>query len=312
MPTPALSIVATVYNDANLVSPLVEKIREHVEPLQIPFEIILSNDGSTDDSEKIIEEQCHKYSFVRAVSLSRNFGQQIAASAGLRYAKGEYIVLMDGDLQNPPEAIPTLYKKIKEGYDIVYTRSKVRNNFFAEWFSALFWFIVSTILHVKIIRHQLMLRMMNSRFVSYFNSYNELTRAVAGITQDIGMNYTVIDVENKKRPSGKSKSTLKKRLNLMTDLIFNLTYQPLNIMIYFGLLILMITLLISCYYLFLYFFIGDVTPGYTSIILTLFFFGSMIITILGIIGRYLANIYLEVKNRPLYLVQRTFNMGEHS
>ena len=126
------------------------------------------------------------------------------------------------------------------------------------------------------------------------------------------MNYTVIDVENKKRPSGKSKSTLKKRLNLMTDLIFNLTYQPLNIMIYFGLLILMITLLISCYYLFLYFFIGDVTPGYTSIILTLFFFGSMIITILGIIGRYLANIYLEVKNRPLYLVQRTFNMGEHS
>lgn len=303
-----LSIICTCYNDALIIPDLVKQIIQYVQPLGCEYEIILINDHSRDSTEQIIEELSKSNPFIKGVSLSRNYGQQIAISSGLHFCKGKYVVIMDGDMQNPPSAIPVLYQNIKEGYDIVYCTSKVRNNFLMEIQSRIFWFVVIHILRIKIVRNQLMMRIMTADYIQHFNRYTELTRAVAGITHDIGGKFTVIEVENKPRIIGKSNTTVFHRLQLMVDLLFNLTHQPLNYMIYLGFFSFIITFCKILYDLYNYFIYNNITPGYTSTILSIFLFGSLIITMLGIIARYLANIYLEVKNRPLFLVQKKFNL----
>ena len=301
-----LSIVATIYNDEKIVPMLVSEIGKHVSMLNITYEIILVNDNSRDNSEKAIEEECKKDPRVKGISLSRNFGQQIAMSAGMRYAKGNYILIMDGDLQNPPAEIPRLFIKIKEGYDIIYCVSKSRNNFVDEITSVLFWFILVKIFKVNIIKNQLMMKIMTKNFTENYNQYNEINRTVAGIIQDIGLKYDVIEVQNQKRHSGKTNYSFFKRFNLMIDMIISLSTAPLNFMIYLGWIIFVCTAFASVYYLVKFLFY-DITPGFTSIMLALFFFGSIIILMLGFIGRYLSNIYSEVRQRPLYIVEKKFN-----
>ncbi len=302
-----LSIVATIYNDDKNVSLLVNEIVNNTTSLNISYELILVNDNSSDDSEKAIEEQSKKNSFVKGVSLSRNFGQQIAMSAGMRYATGNYVLIMDGDLQNPPSEIPILYNKIKKGYDIVYCVSKKRNNFLDELTSAVFWFFLIRVFNVKIIRNQLMMKIMTREFAERFNSYNEQNRTVTGIIKDIGQHHATVEITNRKRTLGKSNYSFLNRFNLMIDVIISLSNSPLNIMIHLGWIIFTCTFFASIYYIFLYLFY-QVPSGFTSILLSIFFFGSLIILMLGIIGRYLANIYLEVKNRPLFHVKKTYNL----
>lgn len=302
-----LSIVATVFNEQETISEFVRTVVSHLLPLQVSYELILVNDGSRDASEKILEDTCRSNPQVKAITLSRNFGQQIAASAGLQYAGGRFAVIMDGDLQNPPSEIPALYRKIKEGYDIVYTRSSVRNNFWDEATSRFFWFCLNSLLGLKMVSNQLMMKIMTAQFVSHFKEYPESTRVVAGITHDIGMRYAVLEVENQKRRGGKGHYSLLSRLGLSLDIILALSHKPLTFLIYLGGAASILFLFLGCTYLIKHF-IYDVPAGYTSIVLLICLFGSLNIAMLGLIGRYLSNIYLEVKRRPLFFVQRTINL----
>jgi polyisoprenyl-phosphate glycosyltransferase len=302
-----LSIVATVYNDSSLVPALVSEIVRYCGEINKSFEIILVNDSSTDDSELEIQKVCQEYSNVKGITLSRNFGQQIAMSAGMRYARGKYIVIMDGDLQNPPSEIPALYNEIHKGYDIVYTVSETRNNFFDRFTSNFFWFVLTKLLGVKIVPNQLMMKIMNQSFLHRYNSYNEINRTVSGIVRDISSNYSVLFVNNQTRKEGKSHYTFLKRFNLLIDLMISLSNTPLNMMIYFGWFIFILTIIASIYYFVKYLFF-TVQPGFTSIILAIFFFGSLVVLLLGFIGRYLSNIYTEVRRRPLYHIMRVYNL----
>lgn len=302
-----LSVVATVYNDAEIVPHLVKRISDALAPLSLSYEIILVNDNSPDNSEAAIEQEAIKNSYVKGISLSRNYGQQVAMSAGMRHAKGNYVLIMDGDLQNPPEKIPELLVKIKQGYDLVYTVGKQRNGWMDSLSSRFFWWLLSKVFKVKVVPYQLMMKLMTREFLNRFNTYNEQNRTIAGIVNDIGLSFTTVEIENQKRTQGKSNYNFIKRFNLMIDVIISFSSAPLNIMIHFGWIIFLLTTLASLYNLYLY--ISDtVVPGYTSIILSIFFFGSLIILMLGFIGRYLANIYAEVKNRPLYSVRKTYNI----
>lgn len=306
-PTCDLSVIATVYNDAGNIGTLAEQVVRELEAMQLDYELILVNDGSLDNSEQIISCLCSDNPRIKGMTLSRNCGQQIAMSAGLQFAQGRFVLIMDGDLQNPPSAIPGLYRKISEGYDIVYAVSGVRNNRFNETSSKLLWFVLNRILRLRMVPNQLMMRIMTSRFVSHFNCYGENTRFVAGITHDIGMKYTVVEVENQRRVSGESHYTAFKRFNLMVDIIIGVSVAPLNAMLYFGLAVCLVTLLLSAYELYVFFTQGSV-PGFTSLILSMFFFNSVIIVLLGLIGKYVANIYTEVRARPLYFVKQKFNL----
>ena len=302
-----LSIVATVYNDAEIVSLLVKELCHQCEQLKVSYEIILVNDYSTDSSEIEIQKACKENKNVKGISLSRNFGQQIAMSAGMRYASGKYIIIMDGDLQNPPSAIPSLYKEILKGYDVVYTVSKTRNNFIDKATSRLFYFMLTKIFGVKIVPNQITMTIMNRTFIDQYNEYNETVRTVSGIFREVSSHYQVLNVENQIRKIGKSHYSFFKRLNLSIDMIISLTNYPLNLMIYFGFSIFLLTMLTIIYYLFTYLFY-DVPAGFTSIILTISFFGSLIVLLLGFIGRYLSNIYTEVRKRPLFHVKETYNL----
>ena len=141
MNTPEISIITTIYNGETIIEELVEKIKENTLKVSNSFEIILVEDCSPDNSWKKIEEVAKKHPEVKGIKLSRNFGQQLAMTTGMRYAKGNIVIIMDGDLQNPPEAIPSLITKVKEGYDVVFTTSKTRNNFKDELTSKIFWII---------------------------------------------------------------------------------------------------------------------------------------------------------------------------
>lgn len=302
-----LSIVATIYFGEKFVEDLVKAIRETVQPLDCTYEIILVDDRSGDQSWLKICSQASQFTEVRGIRLSRNFGQQIAMSAGINHAKGNYIVIMDGDLQNPPEAIPLLYQKVKNDFDLIYTVSKTRNNFSDETTSSFFWFVLRKFLGVKIVPNQLMMKIMTARLARHYLSYQEIHRTVSGIINDLGFRYDSIEVENRRRPSGGSNYSFLKRFNLMVDIIISMSNVPLNFMIYLGGIVFFITMVMIIVYAVL-FFVSDVPAGYTSLILSIFFFGSLIVMMLGFIGRYISNIYSEVRRRPLFIEDEKVNL----
>ncbi len=303
----SLSIVATVYNDAETVPVLVENIVKNI-PLQISkYEIILVNDFSRDSSEKAIEAECSKNPNVKGISLSRNYGQHTAMSAGMQHATGDYVITMDGDMQNPPSAIPAMVTKITEGYDIVYTVSKKRNGILDAFTSYIFWAMLTKVFKMNVVKHQLMLKIMTREFIERFTKYGEANRTIDGLVADISANYAILNVENQKRVHGRSNYNFFKRMDLTLDMIISLSSAPLNFLIYLGFFIFLGTVLCILYYLSSYLF-DVVPPGYTSTQLSIFFFGGLIVLILGIIGRYLSNIYTEVRQRPLFHIKKTYNL----
>jgi polyisoprenyl-phosphate glycosyltransferase len=310
--SPKLSIVSTIYNDGRTVPLLVEELTKVVISLNISYEIILVNDNSIDDSEEQIKKVCEADSRIKGLSLARNYGQQIAVSAGMKQASGEFVLIIDGDLENPVSAIPELYKKIQEGYDVVFTVSKVRQTFYKRITSQLFWFVLCKLLKINIIKNQLLLRIMSRKMVNYYNSYGELSRSVAGINQDIGLKTTKLEVTPNKRVSGRSNYNFSKRLNIFIDIALNMSLRPLNFVIFIGFFTFVFSALISFYYLYVYMTQGSVpgytVPGYTSTILSILFFGSILTFTLGIMSRYLSLIYLEVRNRPLFLIKEKYNL----
>jgi dolichol-phosphate mannosyltransferase len=304
---PFISIVSPVYKAEKIVDLLVQRISEEVGKITAAYEIILVEDGSPDASWEAIERNCSLDSRVKGIKLSRNFGQQIAISSGMRYAKGEYIIIMDGDLQNPPEAIGQIYYQLLQDHDIVYTVSKVRNHWKDELSSKLFWFVMNKLLKVGIIPNQLMMKGFNKKFLDVYNTYDERVRVVAGITHDIGMKTAILEVENKRRKQGKSNYTFFKRFHLMLNIIIAMTDKPLDYLINISLFSVFLSLSIGLWTFINYIIYPDVPPGYTTLLIFISFFGSMTLLVLGIIGRYLANIYMEVRNRPLFLVQKSLN-----
>jgi glycosyltransferase involved in cell wall biosynthesis len=301
-----LSVAIPVFNAQNILHELCQRIKSTTKHLNLDLEVVLVDDYSQDQSWQVIERLCKQYPYVKGLKLSRNFGQQIAVSAGISSATGKYVIVMDCDLQNPPEAIPAILKELESGFDLVYTVAKERNNLKDQLTSEAFWFLLTKVLKVNIVKNQLMMRGMSTRFVKYYDNYTEITRSVAGITHDIGLKYTVIEIENKKRQSGKSNYNFLKRFNLMLDIVLSLSAAPLTMIINASIIVLMATFFAALYYLYVFFFMY-VPSGYTSIVLLIIGFGSLITLILGIMGVYLANIYKEVKKRPLFIIDEKLN-----
>lgn len=301
-----LSIAIPVFNAESMLDELCRQLTSAVKSLNVELEIVLVDDYSPDNSWQVIERLCEQYPYVKGVKLSRNFGQQIAVSAGIASATGKYVIVMDCDLQNPPEAIPAILKQLESGFDLVYTVAKERNNFKDQLTSKAFWFLLTKILKVDIVKNQLMMRGMSARFVKYYDTYTEITRTVAGISRDIGLKHTVIEIENKQRHSGKSNYNFFKRFNLMIDIVLSLSTAPLTMIINTSLIVLILTFFASLYYLYVVLF-WYAPAGYTSLVLLIIGFGSLITLILGIMGVYLANIYIEVRKRPLFIIDEKVN-----
>ncbi len=306
-----ISIVATVYNDCNIVEVFVQRIQKIVHNLPYQTEIILVNDASTDGSWSVIQKLCKQNKAIKGVLLSRNKGQQIAMSVGLHFAQGEYVIIMDGDLQNPPEAIIEILQKLEEGNEVVYTVSMARNSKKDSWLSQIFWLILTKLFHLKIVSNQLMMKGFSKRAVDCYNSYKENIRTVAGIVHDFGLKSCSIAVVNNTRFSGKSHHSIFHRINLSIDMLLTLTSAPLNILIYLGIAGFFLSIILIVRSIITYFLVAQIS-GYTSLFSLVALFGSINILILGIVGRYLSNIYQEVRDRPLYFVDQMLNINQLS
>jgi dolichol-phosphate mannosyltransferase len=306
-PWSGVSVVVPVYNGARLVERLVREVAACLNGE--PYELLLIEDGSRDSSWDAIVAAASLSPHVRGFRLSRNFGQQIAVSAGIARARGKYVIVMDCDLQNPASAIPEILGSLRAGNELVYTVSRTRNNARDAVTSQLFWFVLTRIFKASVVKHQLMMKGMTSKMARIYDSYPEATRTVAGIVGDIGYKHAVIEVENARRGEGKSNYGFFQRFNLMIDMIISIAVAPLKILIYAGLAGFIATLIASVYFLAAA--LSRSAPsGVTVIVLAILLFGSLMTLMFGIVGVYLANIYAEVRRRPLFLIaEETLSNG---
>jgi dolichol-phosphate mannosyltransferase len=268
------------------------------------YEIIMVDDGSTDSSWQLIKEFHENDSRVKGISFSRNFGHHIAITAGLDYARGKAVILMDGDLQDPPEEIPKLYEKFKEGYDIVYAiREKRADPIFKKITSRLFLSMLRKISNVDVNLQSGIFRIISKRCAENMKSLREKSRFIIGLMSWIGFSQAGVEIERHKRYAGRSTYTLFKLFKLAWHGVTSFSYIPLQLATYFGFGVAAISFLLGIYILYRKLFLGIPLLGYASIIVSLFFLGGVILFILGIIGEYIGRIYTEAQNRPLYVIK---------
>ncbi|HUV26531.1 MAG TPA: glycosyltransferase family 2 protein [Anaerolineales bacterium] len=298
------SVVIPVFNEADNLKTLHTRLTDVMSGLREPYEIIYVDDGSTDGSFQILKELHQEDSRVKIISFTRNFGQHIAITAGLDHSKGENVILMDADLQDKPEEIPKLLAKLREGYDIVYGhRNQRQDSFFKKITSKVYLSLLSKLTNETINPEISPFRIMTRRVVDYFNQFRERSRFYGGLVAWLGFPYAIVPVEHSERFSGKTKYNLAGMVKLGIEGIISFSDIPLRLIGRFGLLVSALSFIIGIYYLLVWIINGIPTPGYTSMIVSIFFMGGIQLIVLGIISRYIGNIHLEIKKRPLYVIK---------
>lgn len=300
-----LSIVVPCYNEESNIEELFNELKKVIESLTCVCEVIFVDDGSKDNTYKEIEKKSHKYDYVHGVSLSRNFGHQIALLAGLEKASGDVIITLDGDLQHPPQVIPELIEKYNKGFDIVNTRriDDESASFLKKKTSTLFYILINKLSDIKVEPFGADFRLMSRETVDAFLSIKEQDRFTRGLVSWIGYNQGVIEYKANPRFSGKSSYTVKKMFQLAINGITSMSSKPLRISLYLGLMF-FITGLIYAVFIIYNYFAGINVEGWTSILITILILGGIQLLISSIIGEYVSRIFNETKSRPLYLVKK--------
>jgi len=302
-----ISVIIPLLNESNLVTDL---IRETMESLQLTgdaFEIICVDDGSTDKTvAKLLHLKAQNNS-VKIISLSRNFGLQAALTAGLDYAKGDYVVMMDGDFQDPPELIPVLLKKMQDtGADIVSAVREQRSEKLSRRiYTGVFHRIFSSLSESEQISQAGNFSIMSKKAHQAILQFSEKNRYLPGIRNFIGFKHTVILYDRPDRLRGDAKMSRKKLFSLAADAIYSFSKWPIKACLYFGLLGILI-FLAAIVYTFFSKFTGLAPIGWSSMFLAVSFFGSVQLTFLGVIGEYIYRIFKEVQNRPVYIVKEVY------
>lgn len=308
---PHLSVVAPIYREEDGVAELVRRLVASLAEVTEDFEIILVDDGSRDRSWERICEAALTEPRLRGLRFTRNFGQHYAITAGLELAKGDWVVVMDGDLQDRPEMIPALYAKAREGYDVVFVERQDRpEGRFYLLLQRLFYLILRYLAGTDYNPEHGNFSIISQRVVEGFRSLSENLRFYAGIVWWLGYRRTSIPARHGRRFAGRSVYSPGKRLRLAMAIIVAHSDRPLRLSI--GLGFTMATLSF-CYgsYIFLGVLFGELetVEGWASLMVSTFFVGGIILSVLGIIGVYVGKLYHEVKKRPLYIVSDSINLG---
>jgi len=302
----AISVVTPVYGCAPTLERLYERLKSTLEKIDRRFEIIMVNDASPDDAWEKIRHIAQRDDRVKGIDLSRNFGQHNAITAGLHYASGEWIVVMDCDLQDQPEEILKLYHKAKEGYDIVWGRRHQRQDDALKRlrsfiFHKIFDYLTdkksdSTIANFSII---------NRKVLNEWLKLKEQNRNFPLFVEWLGFRSTAIDIEHAARPEGESAYTLKKLLIFASNTIVSQSNKPLILSIKFGFTLSFLSFIYGLY-LILRYYLNDISvEGWTSVIVSIYFIGGLLFANMGILGLYIGKIFEEVKGRQLFIVKET-------
>lgn len=304
-----ISVVSPVYNAEKLVDTLVQRISDSVSKITSEFEIVLVDDFSPDNSWEKIKENCVKHSFVKGIKLSKNFGQQHALAAGMENAKGEWIVIMDCDLQDRPEEIPNLYNKANEGFDIVLaSRVQRRDDIVKKLLSKYFYAVLGYLTGTKQDDTVANFAILSKKVVDAIKSMEDYYRYFPTMVKWVGFRLTTLRIQHADREDGKKSSySYKKRLDLAVNTILSFSDKPLRLAVKLGLTISFITALYSIYAVIL-FFEGKVgVTGWTSLFISIWFFSGLIISVLGMVGLYLGKTFETVKHRPVYIIEEKLN-----
>jgi glycosyltransferase involved in cell wall biosynthesis len=302
---PDFSVVIPIYNEEENLLDLYKRLSSVLERIGT-YEIILVDDGSRDRSWAIIKELHEKDRRVKGVSFSRNFGHHIAITAGLDYAGGRTIILMDGDLQDQPEEIPKLWEKMREGYDLVYGIRKAKKDSLPKRLhSFLFWWFLNKLSGIDIPRNQTLLRIFDKKILDVLKDMRERARFIHGMIAWTGFRTALQEVEHAPRERGVSKYNMIKLFRLAFNAITSFSTLPLRLATYLGLISAGVGLLYGFYFIYKKIFLGIPVLGYASIIVAVLFVGGIQLLILGIIGEYLGRVYQEVQARPIYILRET-------
>ena len=298
------SVVAPVYNEAETLPHFYEEVVKVMEMLGEPFELVLINDGSSDASFRIMQELHKRDERVHVVDFSRNFGHQIAISAGLDYARGNAVIIMDSDLQDPPQVIPQLVAKWRGGAEVVYAQRGGREGEtrFKLLTAAAFYRLIERITSVKIPRDTGDFRLLDRRVVNTLIRMREQHRFMRGLSAWVGFHQEAITYERRPRYAGTTKYPLSKMIRFSLDAITSFSHVPLQLATTFGFILAAISLVGIVVAIFLRLVTGAIVGQASTLILVLFLGGIQLI-FLGIIGEYLGRIYDEVRARPLYVVR---------
>ena len=306
---PHISIVSPVYHGEKMVAELVRRNVENVCPITDNYEIILVNDASPDNSWAEIVKQCSLNPKVKGINLSRNFGQHYAITAGLHFAAGEWVVVMDCDLQDRPEEIPNLYKKAMEGFDIVYARRVARKDgFFKRLSSTLFHWVYNWLSGLNADKTVANFGIYKQCVIEEYNSMPERARSFPSLVKYLGFRDTAIDVEHAERAEGKSSYSLYKLLKLSFDVIVSNSNKPLRMAVGIGFGISAVSFLLAIYNLIAKW-VGIIrVPGFTTMVFSIWFVGGLLLFVIGIQGLYIGKIFDQVKGRQLYVVREMINL----
>ena len=267
------------------------------------FEIIFIDDGSTDSSWDFIKNLHSRDDRAKSINFSRNFGHHIAITAGVDCASGDVVVLMDGDLQDPPEEIPKLYDKIREGNDVVYAIRKTRNDPMLKVVSSkLFHFLFKRLGNIDLDPNSGIFRILNRKTADALKKCTERSRLIIGLISWAGFRTVGVETERSPRFAGKTKYNLYKSFLLAINGITSFSYFPLRIASFFGWTVAFISGLFACLMIIKKIVLGIPMQGYTSLIVSVLFFGSIQLIIMGIMGEYIGRIFTEVQGRPIYLI----------
>jgi polyisoprenyl-phosphate glycosyltransferase len=304
-----ISVVSPVYRAESIVSELVKQVKEQLLPITEDFEIILINDASPDNSWVEIEKETAKDKRVKGLNLSRNFGQHYAITAGLNFAKGEWIVVMDCDLQDRPDEIPNLYHKALEGYDSVFAQRTERNDtLFKKLFSKLFYKLFSYLTDTKQDATVANFGIYRRCVIDAILSMHDQIRFFPTMVQWVGFRKFYLPVEHASRFEGKSTYNFKGLSRLAINTIMGFSDKPLRLTVKVGFFITLLSVLVAIVYLGLYLSGQIQVEGFTTLILSLWFLSGFIMFILGILGLYIGRMFEKVKERPVYLIQDKCNI----
>jgi glycosyltransferase involved in cell wall biosynthesis len=308
---PKFTIIIPIHNEEENIPELYNRLSSVMEGLcgregypPDAFEVLMVDDGSKDRSWQLILGLHEKDPRVKGMSFSRNFGHHIALTAGLDHARGDAVILMDGDLQDPPEEIPKLYDTFLKGYDVVYgIRRKRRDTLFKRLTSFLFWGMLRRLSGVDIPENQTMLRILSRRVVDVLRDMREYARFIHGMMAWTGFRVTTLEIEHSERTKGKSKYNIPRLFKLAFHAVTSFSTVPLRLAIYTGLLSSFLSLAVGLYFIYKKIFYNIPVLGYASIIISIFFVGGVQLLMLGIFGEYLGRTYQEVQRRPLYILR---------
>ena len=300
-----LSVVVPAFNEAANLPVLVERVTGVLAALPYEFELIIVDDGSRDDTGAVLDALCAKHPTLGAVRFSRNFGHQAALTAGLDHASGDAVILMDADLQHPPEAIVDLVRGWEEGADIVQAarRSDAPRGLVKRWTSSGFYRLMSWLSEIPIEADSPDFRLMDRTAVDALVGMHERARFLRGMTSWIGFKRTTIEYRESDRLHGEPKFSMGRMMRFAVDGIVSMSTVPLRVGLFVGLAAAGLAVVYAIYVLGIWLFTDRAVTGWSSMILAVLFLGGLQLAVSGIIGLYLGKVYEEVKQRPLYVVR---------